>query len=203
MSYSLGSAPRETAQTDSGDGLVHGYDPYDPYGVDRDYEGDDAYTEGEIEGLVDYWCGFGYRDIRGAYQGNPKYTDNKQNYRRLERLDKWLDSGAYPDEIYRGVNLKPDVFDKLRPGAVIDQLGPSSWTKDRSIADEFSSYNDYHRVVFIMKGGTRRGRDLTDIPGNGVESEVALSSHSKQAITAVQSTKSGIIEVYVEEVENG
>lgn len=180
-----------------GDGLVRGYDPSDPYGIDWDYEGDDAYTETEIDSLVGDYAGEGYRMFKSAMRGTGNVPPNA--LARAQRLDRWLDAGDYSGEVYRGVNVKADRLDSYQVGATISQRGISSWSTDIEVADAFSSYNDYSRVVFHMSG-TSHGRPIWDIPGNNPsEREVTISSQSTQTITARRTRKNGIIDIWLKE----
>ena len=170
-----------------------------PYGAEWPLDGSHELTDDEVGELVHDWVGIGYRVFRKAFNGDPSTSD--LDARRVATFDRWLDGGSYSGDIHRGINVKDDVLAEFRAGAVIDQMGPSAWSAKRDVADTFSGWNDYNKVVFHMSG-TSHGRSLVGVKGNifGKEREVTVSSQSKQRITARRKRKNGIIDIYLEEV---
>lgn len=157
-----------------------------------------------IEQLALEWSGSSYRTWRRALNGKGRWDGAEVDPADLadaRTWDEYVDSGSYNyGDIYRGVNIKDEILEQMKVGAVIDQIGTSSWTADRGVANDFSGYNDYNRVVFVLEGGTSHGRDTMGMSERPSEWEVTVSSRSQQEITAVHTLKSGIIEIRLKEV---
>ena len=83
-------------------------------------------------------------------------------------------------------------------GAVVDQMGISSWSKDKAVAEQFSTFGDDNQVVLSMDR-TKRGRDIEVYSDVRLEREVTISSKSSQVIRKIK-RKSGIIFIDLEEV---
>lgn len=81
-----------------------------------------------------------------------------------------------------------------QPGDLINQDGLSSFSKKRSIAQNFAK-GGYAQgsmkqpVVFILHGGTNEGRDIQNVHGFHDETEVLVGSASHLSVTKV--TQSG------------
>lgn len=169
--------------------------------------GGDVQTSSQIsqeraKQLAKDWSGVGYRAYRRVTNGETTYASGlpigEETVKMAHEFDTWLDSGSYNGKIYRGINLTDDQVSSLEVGAVVDQMGISSWSKDKAVAEKFSTFGDDNQVVLSMDR-TKRGRDIEAYSDVRLEREVTLSSKSSQVIRKIR-RKSGIIFIDLEEV---
>jgi hypothetical protein len=119
------------------------------------------------------YSGRGYFAVRS---GEDKHTAAVlQNY--VDAAPKWNGNGP----LYRGVGLRPAQIAELKPGAVIDMHGLSSWSSDSSVADGFAKQHGYgrvQRVVFeVDKGDT--ATSIAHLSESVTEDEVLFSGTTK------------------------
>lgn len=106
-------------------------------------------------------------------------------------------------QIYRGLKVPDNVFDKLKPGEVIDMGGLSSWSTDRKLAESFAKYShtsvDGKRTVFYVKNGA--GLDINDVSHYDQEYEVLVSGKTRFEVISVEPDNFGVYTVTVRQIE--
>ena len=135
-------------------------------------------------------------NVRHAIQGRPK-KNSPVSVKQAQLYDDWLNNGSFHQTIYRGKEVTLDEHNailSLKPGDVVHQNGPSSFSKSESKARSFahgmySDPNACRRVVFVLEKGTDCGRDISHIGGLQTEQEVNVGSASKLVLTKAPETK--------------
>lgn len=130
---------------------------------------------------VDAWSGIEYGDIRKAqYTGETGTWAAKQ----AEAIEKFIQQSPKwaGGELYRGINLwQKDALAQLKPGAVIDMRGMSSWSTSETVAKNFAG-----NVIF-KTSGTKKGTSITHLSKFGLsEKEVLISGKATWKIQKVE-----------------
>ena len=135
----------------------------------------------ELQQTLDYWTDVGYSDIRhyetsSDPKGNKVHADNIEEYIRLS--PKWK------GDVYRGVAMNEERLNELRKSLSskkeMSMRGASSWSSQKSIAEQFASDNakkDRKMVVFKVTD-PKRGASIADLSRLD-ESEVLVSASSR------------------------
>ena len=163
---------------------------------------DTGYDEVQAAAVVDAVNRFtnGYETgIREAQEQSDADADSLTGEERfcLERantLEQYIeDAPKYEGAIYRGIALDDDAYDSLlkqiENGEELDQKGLSSWTSEKSVAEEFCDGNysesggTVNEVLFVNTGGTKQGVSVKHISRYDHENEVMVSSKSRQIAT--------------------
>ena len=146
----------------------------------------DKLTDAEIQNAIAKWKG-----SSSYVRKNVQYRDDKTS-RHSQGFDDWLNSGSYGKNLYREVAETDAKFAKLqqlKPGDHVGQNGPASFSKTVAVARNFAD-NGYspgsNRVVYVMHGGTRCGRDISKVHGYGSEQEVSVGSASRMVVTKIE-----------------
>lgn len=134
--------------------------------------------------------------IRIAYN-NP--NADAHDAASLRALDDYINSAPkWKGQLYRGISVSNEQAESILSGDFVDMLGPSSWSSERTIAEQFSNgYKDV-RIVFILDDN-KSGASIAHIGAlDGIESEVTAPSGVKYGIDKI-SRESGIIYIDVHE----
>lgn len=118
------------------------------------------------DGINDY-SGPGCTNIRFAYN-NPHALDDLKD--KLKSIDKYINSAPKWDgTVYRGINLSNKDANEILAGNLIDMKGPSSWSSEENIAQNFSQKMKPINMVFVLNN--KSGASITHIAAyNGGES---------------------------------
>ena len=150
----------------------------------------DKLTDAEIQNAIAKRKG-----SSSCVRKNVQYRDDKTS-RHSQGFDDWLNSGSnsgsYGKILYREVAETDAKFAKLqqlKPGDHVGQNGPASFSKTVAVARNFAD-NGYspgsNRVVYVMHGGTRCGRDISKVHGYGSEQEVSVGYASHMVVTKIE-----------------
>lgn len=143
-----------------------------------------------------HWGRSGYDEIR-------KGKDEKSK-KMADALEEAINEHpSVKGTIYRGINTKEEL--KLKKGAEIDMGGLSSFTSDRSVADDFSRYGGTGggKYKYVFRAQNVSGS--MDMAGSGYaslphEKEVLVSGKSSFKVKKItKDKKSGQIIVDIEE----
>ena len=152
-------------------------------------------TDAEIQKTIGYW-----KSSSSYVRHNVQYKGGKTS-RTSQGFDDWANGGSYGKTIYRGTRMTDKDFAKvqaLKKGDYINQNGPASFSKSRSVANHFAQ-NGYnvgnHPVVFVLQGGTKSGRDISGVHGFANEKEVIVGSASNLRVTKT-TVRNGTLYVY-------
>ena len=137
------------------------------------------------DGINDY-SGPEYTDIRSAYN-NPHAPDDLKD--KLKSIDKYINSAPKWDgTVYRGINLSNKDANEILAGNLIDMKGPSSWSSEENIAQNFSQKMKPINMVFVLNN--KSGASITHIAAyNGGESEVLAPSSVRYYIDSYEKIK--------------
>ena len=154
----------------------------------------------EVENTFYSIQGYTGSDYIGIRDNNPDY---KEQADYIERYIK--KAPTYNGDIYRGIALDNETgknyISQLQKGSQIDMLGISSWSSDKKVANNFSTFftedNDY-KIVFHTKNKTGVGiAHLSKMPD---QQEVLHSSNSRFKVIGVTNISGNSYEVELQEV---
>ena len=133
---------------------------------------DDAYKQ---VSALEHYSGIDYGDIRDAFYENktdsPYYKDALELEKFIEQSPKWKGG-----ELYRGVRLSQHEVDSLQVGGRIDMKGMSSWSSQKSVADNFAYPTSTRQAVIFKTARTKKGASITHLSTFGkAEYEVLVS----------------------------
>lgn len=144
---------------------------------------------------IDEWTAGAYGDVRKAQRGE---TDlEKLTQEQAEAVAASLEAltqrqvAPIEGKLWRGVSMEQSDFDKIKVGDVVSQQETlSSWSRDGGTAFEFALHGGENvkkptPVIFLMVNGTKKGADLTNLSSKRGESEIAISSTSKQRVLEI------------------
>ncbi len=137
---------------------------------------------------IQSYSGTGYQKIRYAYQ-NP--GADPRNDAAMRAVDDYLHSAPkwHGGTIYRGINVDRATAEKLMSGEPVDMLGPSSWSSDLGVAEDFADGYKEVKVIFVLPEN-KSGASITHIGSLGAtESEVTAPSGVKYAVDKVERVK--------------
>lgn len=110
---------------------------------------------------------------------------SEQVEKYIEKAPKWKGG-----EIYRGIGISEDEAHKLLDDIAfsmkpLDMKGTSSWTSDKSIADDFSEWNGADVAVIFKAPGTKKGTSIDHI-SDFSQSEVLVSKDARWDVKNIQ-----------------
>lgn len=147
----------------------------------------DKISDSEISSIISKWKG-----SSSYVRHNIQYKDGKSG-KGSQGFDDWLNSGSYGKTLYRGTAMTDKDFaaiKALKKGDYVGQNGPASFSKTVGVAKKFAD-NGYNvgknKVVFVLQGGTKAGRDISKVHGYANEREVAVGSASNMRVSKVVS----------------
>lgn len=126
-----------------------------------------------------------------------KMSDEVEKY--IKKAPKW--EGG---EIYRGIGISEDEAHKLLDDIAfsmkpLDMKGTSSWTSDKSIADDFSEWNGADVAVIFKAPGTKKGTSIDHI-SDFSQSEVLVSKDARWDVKNISgSIDDGYLVIEMEE----
>ena len=129
-------------------------------------------------------------DIRACQRGELEGFREKSLRPTAEALDEYLENAPQWNggAIYRGIGEKGKSFyQHLAVGDVIDMGGASSWSSERSVANNYAGINGELFVVDKPTKGTST-RHLSAFP---LENEVTVSSKVTYRVREIEYTKQG------------
>ena len=99
-------------------------------------------------------------------------------------------SPKYKGTIYRGINVSEsylaDVKSNIGGTINMGKHGPSSWSSEKNIAENFASQGDYN-VKMVFKMENKRGASITNVSYFGQkEGEVLHKSNESCTIKSVR-----------------
>ena len=141
------------------------------------------------------WSRTGYNEVREG-----KTPEAKKMAEALEEVIR--ENPSVKGTIYRGINTKEDL--RLKKGSEVDMDGLSSFTTERSVADDFSRYGGTgggkYQYVFRAEN-VSQSADIARYSGLPQEREVLVSGNAKFKVKKItKNKKSGQIVVDIEEV---
>ena len=155
-----------------------------------------GYTDGYATDMRN-WQQYGDGYILNEMTSKEAKTMSEQCEKFIKLAPKW-DGG----ELYRGISLSEDEADKLLDDISFsmkpfDMKGTSSWSSDKSIADDFGGMND--GTVILRTPGTKKGTSIDHI-SNFSQSEVLISRDARWDVKRINgSIDDGYLEIYLEE----
>ena len=153
--------------------------------------------------------------FRRAIQGDEDWLEHweldeegsrERLVKRARQFDNYLAKGEYDGMLYRGLRMDPEAAKALQPGMLINHNGMASFTKSESTATDFSTHapgtgiTDGQRVLLVLEGGTRAGRDISPYSMYKSEDEVTLASCSHMRITKVYESGGHVVVHGTEEI---
>lgn len=154
---------------------------------------------------IENFSGVVYSRIRNTYN-NPNAPQKDIEMR--ESIDDYTHAAPkFDGTVFRGINVSEEVAQGFLNGQPIDQLGPSSWTTDPGVAEDFSkerhSGGKGQRVIFVLEKN-RSGVSITHISSFGKhESEVLAPSGVKYGLDSFhrgQGRTADVIYIHVHEL---
>ena len=132
-----------------------------------------GYTEGYATDMRS-WQQYGDGYVLDTISPKEAKTMSEQVEKFIEKAPKW-DGG----EIYRGIGISEDEAHRMLDDIAFsmkpfDMKGTSSWTSDKSIADDFSEWNGADVAVIFKAPGTKKGTSIDHI-SEFSQSEVLVS----------------------------
>ena len=129
-------------------------------------------------------------DIRACQRGELEGFREKSLQPTADALDDYLERAPQWNggAIYRGISEKEKSFySNLAVGDVIDMGGASSWSSERSVAN---NYAGFYGEIFMVDNPTKgtSTRHLSDFP---TENEVTVSSRVTYRVTDIEHTNYG------------
>ena len=175
--------------------------------------GIDERTARRYNDAVRSYSGNYYTEIRNYQKGRPQNASQADldRYKQLgEDLEQFIAQSPKwgGGTTYRGFHTSPERYEKLladmASGKELDMGGTSSWSTNRSKAEQFSSSGagiDDWLVVLECKG-PNRGTSIRALSNYTEEDEVLVSRQARYKITGTRQEGSFAI-FEVEEVSNG
>ena len=175
--------------------------------------GIDERTARRYNDAVRSYLGNYYTEIRNCQKGRPQNAiqADLDRYKQLgEDLEQFIAQSPKwgGGTTYRGFHTSPERYEKLladmASGKELDMGGTSSWSTNRSKAEQFSSSGagiDDWLVVLECKG-PNRGTSIRAVSRYTDEDEVLVSRQARYKITGTRQEGSFAI-FEVEEVSNG
>ena len=175
--------------------------------------GIDERTARRYNDAVRSYSGNYYTEIRNCQKGRPQNASQADldRYKQLgEDLEQFIAQSPKwgGGTTYRGFHTSPERYEKLladmASGKELDMGGTSSWSTNRSKAEQFSSSGaviDDWLVVLECKG-PNRGTSIRALSNYTEEDEVLVSRQARYKITGTRQEGSFAI-FEVEEVSNG
>lgn len=119
------------------------------------------------------------------FRANP--LDLKIAAERAKYLEDYISKAPKWDggELYRGVLMTQDMFDTLKVGSVIDQMGASSWSSAYSVADDFMRFRSGGVRVMFTLDKTDVGTSIKHLSKYSKEDEVLISALASQEIVEI------------------
>lgn len=108
-----------------------------------------------------------------------------------EQVEKFIDKSPKWDggEIYRGIGVDEDaamrILDDIYSEKPFDMKGTSSWTSDKSIADDFSEWNGADISIIFRAPGTKKGTSIDHI-SDFSQSEVLVSKEARWKVKRIE-----------------
>jgi hypothetical protein len=150
---------------------------------------------------VDDFTIAGYLDMRDAYTNPNASTKSKE---KLQTLESFIaKSPKYNGgELYRGIQIDAKDVSSFKVGKTIDMKGPSSWSSDKNVANNFANAGKQKpkgqsSVVFSLTKA-KKATSIKHLSRAQDEEEVLASSLSKYTIKAM-SKKNGTTHITLEE----
>lgn len=146
----------------------------------------------EVSGYTDGYA----TDMRIWQQGGKPWDmqelSPKEAQRMSEQIEKFIDKSPKWDggDIYRGIGVDEDTAmrildDIYYSGKPFDMKGTSSWTSDKSIADDFSEWNGADVAIIFKAPGTNKGTSIDHI-SDFSQSEVLVSRDARWDVKRIE-----------------
>ena len=158
-----------------------------------------GYTDGYATDMRN-WQQYGDRYILDGMSAKEARTMSEQVEKFIDKSPKW-DGG----EIYRGIGVDEDTAmrildDIYYSGKPFDMKGTSSWTSDKSIADDFSEWNGADVAIIFKTPGTKKGTSIDHI-SDFSQSEVLVSKDARWNVKRINGgIDDGYLEIEMEEI---
>jgi len=153
----------------------------------------------EISGYTDGYA----TDMRTWQQGGSRFDMQEMTpseaKRMSDQVERYIDlAPKWGDgDIYRGVGVDDvtagRILDEIYSDKPISMMGTSSWTSDRSIAEDFSELPSADIAIIFHAPGTQKGTSIDHI-SDFSQSEVLVS---KEARWKVKQFEGGIDDGYM------
>lgn len=170
-------------------------------------------SEQEAKDMIKEVSGYteGYAtDVRTWQQGGKQWDMQeltpKEAQRMSEQVERFIDKSPKWEggEIYRGIGVSEDDANKILDDISFsmkpfDMKGTSSWTSDKSIADDFSVWNGADVAIVFKAPGTKQGTSIDHI-SEFSQSEVLVSKNARWDVKKINgSVDDGYLEIELEE----
>ena len=135
--------------------------------------------------------GGAFVEIRAYQRGELDGVRAKMIGPTAKALDEYIENAPQWDggSIYRGISSdERHFYAGLEKGDVIDMGGASSWTSERSVADEYSGSDG---EIFVVDKPTK-GTSVSHLSHYPHEGEVAVSSTVSYRVTSVEYDENGV-----------
>jgi hypothetical protein len=139
------------------------------------------------------YTGRNYSSIR---KGEGKFAEDQKRLESfIEKAPTWDSKGT----LYRGLSMPIEQAAKLKKGKVFDMMGTSSWSSDKTIADEFATKkaSDSITAITFVVNKINKGSSISHLSYSFEEKEVLVSQKSKFKITKIQDGPPGISQLFV------
>lgn len=160
----------------------------------------------EVSGYTDGYA----TDMRIWQQGGKQWDMQeltpKDAQRMSEQIEKFIDKSPKWDggEIYRGIGVDEDTAHRMLDdiafsGKPFDMKGTSSWSSDKSVADDFANWNGADVTIVFKAPGTKKGTSIDHI-SDFSQSEVLVSKDARWDVKRINgSIDDGYLEIEMEE----
>ena len=160
----------------------------------------------EVSGYTDGYA----TDMRIWQQGGKQWDMQeltpKDAQRMSEQIEKYIDKSPKWDggEIYRGIGVDEDTAHRMLDdiafsGKPFDMKGTSSWSSDKSVADDFANWNGADVTIVFKAPGTKKGTSIDHI-SDFSQSEVLVSKDARWDVKRINgSIDDGYLEIEMEE----
>jgi hypothetical protein len=162
----------------------------------------------EIKDSVEEYVTGQYRDVRDEMRKtNPDV--GSVAYKVNHDMEKFIHSqeDGFPKPIARGMSISEEQLANMKEGSVLDMQGVSSWTSDKSVAEQYArdtkgldedeGINSKGCVIQLDKPVNAASlKALSEFPE---ENEVILSGTSKLKITSMKTNEEGLVIIKVQE----
>lgn len=143
-----------------------------------------GYTDGYATDMRN-WQQYGDGYILDGMSAKEARTMSEQCEKFIKLSPKW-DGG----EIYRGICVDEDTAMKILDdiyysGKPLDMKGTSSWTSDKSIADDFSEWSGGDVAIIFKAPGTNKGTSIDHI-SDFSQSEVLVSKDARWDVKRIE-----------------
>lgn len=119
----------------------------------------------------------------------------------IERSKKW-EGGT----LYRGIAVDQatanSIVQKAKSGGKIDMMGTSSWSSDKSIAEDFGSMiaGKTDAVIIFKTGATKKGTSIRHLSDYEDQDEVIISKGARWVCKNVSGGSGAFFEIELEEM---